>query len=341
MMPMSGSAARKTPAADLPGVPMSSTTFRPFVAACVLAAALLPLRHGPGHHPQHHKHPSDQPYPGGMLSVHVDMSRAPSASSTSTRPSRWPARPDSRCTTPSGSRRARADRPDQQRDRPDHHGQRQADSVAARHCATCTRCTWTCPRASKTLHLSFQFLSPGNGGQFGASPSTEQQPGRHRVQPGGVLPGRLLLAPGEIQPTVDAAGWLEVRQRAARGRPVRQRGRFKPVSFNNFVDSPLIAGEYFKRVDLAPGAKVPVHLNIVGDSAKSVQISKKQIDRAPQPGHADPGAVRQPPLPPLRLPADAVGPRRPLRPGAPPVQRRPPARRLPDRQIHRTCARPR
>ena len=56
---------------------------------------------------------------------------------------------------------------------------------------------------------------------------------------------------------------------------------FKPMSFNNFIDSPLIAGAYFRRVDLAPGGKVPVHLNIVGDSAASVKISDKQRGRIP------------------------------------------------------------
>jgi predicted metalloprotease with PDZ domain len=55
---------------------------------------------------------------------------------------------------------------------------------------------------------------------------------------------------------------------------------FKPVSYENFVDSPLIAGPYFNRVDLAPGQPVPVHLDIVGEDAASVKITDKQI--APQ-----------------------------------------------------------
>ena len=55
---------------------------------------------------------------------------------------------------------------------------------------------------------------------------------------------------------------------------------FKPVSYENFVDSPLIAGKYFNRVDLAPGQSVPVHLDIVGEDAASVKITDKQI--APQ-----------------------------------------------------------
>ncbi|MGH8232736.1 MAG: M61 family metallopeptidase [Rhodanobacteraceae bacterium] len=51
---------------------------------------------------------------------------------------------------------------------------------------------------------------------------------------------------------------------------------FKPISFNNFIDSPLIAGKYFNRVDIAPKAKTPVHLDVVGDSADDVQVSAKE-----------------------------------------------------------------
>jgi predicted metalloprotease with PDZ domain len=52
---------------------------------------------------------------------------------------------------------------------------------------------------------------------------------------------------------------------------------FKPVSFNNLVDSPVYAGLHFKRVDLAPGAKVPVHLDIVADAPKYLEISPAQL----------------------------------------------------------------
>lgn len=52
---------------------------------------------------------------------------------------------------------------------------------------------------------------------------------------------------------------------------------FKPVPFNTLVDSPMFAGRYFKRVDLAPGAKVPVHLNIVADAAKDLDFTTAQL----------------------------------------------------------------
>ena len=52
---------------------------------------------------------------------------------------------------------------------------------------------------------------------------------------------------------------------------------FKPISYDHLVDSPLFAGEHYQRIDLDPGAKVPVHLNVFADDAKSLKPSEAQI----------------------------------------------------------------
>lgn len=52
---------------------------------------------------------------------------------------------------------------------------------------------------------------------------------------------------------------------------------FKPIDFENLLDSPMLAGKYFKRIDLAPGADVPVHLDVVADEAKDLKISPEEI----------------------------------------------------------------
>ncbi|MFK2892961.1 M61 family metallopeptidase [Dyella flagellata] len=52
---------------------------------------------------------------------------------------------------------------------------------------------------------------------------------------------------------------------------------FKPVTLNNLVDSPIYAGEYFKRVDLNPGGDAPVHLDIVADEPKYLVITPEQL----------------------------------------------------------------
>ena len=52
---------------------------------------------------------------------------------------------------------------------------------------------------------------------------------------------------------------------------------FKPVTYNTLVDSPMYAGVYFKRVDLDPGAATPVHMDIVADSPKYLEITAQQL----------------------------------------------------------------
>ncbi|HET8554394.1 MAG TPA: M61 family peptidase [Rhodanobacteraceae bacterium] len=53
---------------------------------------------------------------------------------------------------------------------------------------------------------------------------------------------------------------------------------FKPVPFNTLVDSPVIAGRHFRKVNVTPpGASVKRHLDLVGDSDAAVAISDKQI----------------------------------------------------------------
>jgi predicted metalloprotease with PDZ domain len=52
---------------------------------------------------------------------------------------------------------------------------------------------------------------------------------------------------------------------------------FKPVTYNTLVDSPMYAGLYFKRVDLDPGAATSVHLDIVADAPKYLEMTPEQL----------------------------------------------------------------
>ena len=52
---------------------------------------------------------------------------------------------------------------------------------------------------------------------------------------------------------------------------------FKPVSYNTLIDSPMYAGRYFERIDLDPGAAVPVHLDVFADAPKYLQTTPEQL----------------------------------------------------------------
>ncbi|MEP6939098.1 MAG: peptidase M61 [Rudaea sp.] len=52
---------------------------------------------------------------------------------------------------------------------------------------------------------------------------------------------------------------------------------FKPVTLETLVDSPIYAGRYFSRVDLNPGGETPVHLDIVADAPKYLEMTPEQV----------------------------------------------------------------
>jgi predicted metalloprotease with PDZ domain len=52
--------------------------------------------------------------------------------------------------------------------------------------------------------------------------------------------------------------------------------RFKPVDLETLVDSPLMAGRYFKRIEIGPDAP-PVYLDLVADRAGNLAASADQL----------------------------------------------------------------
>lgn len=53
---------------------------------------------------------------------------------------------------------------------------------------------------------------------------------------------------------------------------------FKPVPYDVLLDSPVLAGRYFKKVDLDPGAAVPVTLDVAADRPELLDMRPEQID---------------------------------------------------------------
>lgn len=132
------------------------------------------------------------------------------------------------------------------------------------------------PAGTRTLDLEYQFLSPTETNQ-GRTTMTPEILGIqwHAVTmyPAGYYTRRI-----PIQATVTVPqGWqygsaLELDER--KGDDLV----FKTTDLETFVDSPLFAGHYFKRYDLDPGAKIPVHMNVVADTAEAVEAKPEQLE---------------------------------------------------------------
>jgi predicted metalloprotease with PDZ domain len=51
-----------------------------------------------------------------------------------------------------------------------------------------------------------------------------------------------------------------------------ERIEFKPVALDTLVDSPVIAGKYFRRIELTPGQTPPHYMDIAADSAAALEM---------------------------------------------------------------------
>ena len=133
------------------------------------------------------------------------------------------------------------------------------------------------PQGVHVLDVAFDFLSPTSGGEFGQSVSAtpnivDLEWNQVLLYPAGYASKAITFSTSVKLP----AGW----QYATALEPHNGRGgeiHFQPVTLNNLVDSPLIAGEYFRQVNLAPGAKVPVYLDIVADGPEDLAITPQQV----------------------------------------------------------------
>ena len=137
----------------------------------------------------------------------------------------------------------------------------------------------TVPAGASTLEAQYQFLSPVEANQ-GRITMTRDMLGVQwqamTLYPAGKPTREISVQPNLTLP----AGWqfgsaLEVQSQAAT--PQGQQVVFKPLDLETLVDSPLFAGRHFKRIDLDPGARFPVHLNLVADSADSLEATPEQI----------------------------------------------------------------
>ncbi|WP_423679521.1 M61 family metallopeptidase [Undibacterium sp. WLHG33] len=139
------------------------------------------------------------------------------------------------------------------------------------------------PAGVSQLKAEYQFLSP-----------TDDKFGRVTITPEiiGVQWNNMILYPAgaasdqiQIQPTlILPAGFqfgsaLKLAEKSENLSLSQSQNefQFKPVTLEELVDSPVFAGKYFKRFDLNPGAKVPVHLNVVADKPESLNATPEQI----------------------------------------------------------------
>ena len=131
------------------------------------------------------------------------------------------------------------------------------------------------PQGASSVEVEFQYLSAQNSREGRVVMTPEMlnlQWNANTLYPAGYYSRRIMTEASVKFP----AGWqfgtaLEVASHD--GDTVN----FKPIAYNDLVDSPIYAGKYFKRIDLDPGSKTPVHMDIVADAAKYLEITPAQL----------------------------------------------------------------
>jgi predicted metalloprotease with PDZ domain len=131
------------------------------------------------------------------------------------------------------------------------------------------------PPGASRLDLEFEFASPllREQGRTVVTPDLlGLQWNSVVLYPAGYYASRIEVAPSVTLPP----GWEFA---AALDEDSRQGGtiRFKPATLEMLIDSPLFAGRYFKALDLDPGARVPVRLNVFADSPELLEVRQYQL----------------------------------------------------------------
>jgi predicted metalloprotease with PDZ domain len=131
------------------------------------------------------------------------------------------------------------------------------------------------PEGIKNIDLSYEFLSPQNSEQGRVVMTPEMlnlQWNAVVLYPAGYYASQIQVEPSVTLPE----GW----HLATALEPDSHRKNkitFKQIDLENLVDSPIFAGSYYKKVDLAPGAETPVFLNVFADREKDLEISTEGL----------------------------------------------------------------
>ncbi|WP_199100511.1 M61 family metallopeptidase [Dyella sp. ASV21] len=130
------------------------------------------------------------------------------------------------------------------------------------------------PAGVTTLEAEFQYLSGRNESEGFEITDTmmDMEWSKVTLYPAGYYSRGITYAPSVTLPK----GWLlgtALETAVQSGDTIT----FKPVPLNTLIDSPIYAGQYFKRVDLNPGGDAPVHMDVFADAPKYLEMTPEQV----------------------------------------------------------------
>jgi predicted metalloprotease with PDZ domain len=136
----------------------------------------------------------------------------------------------------------------------------------------------TVPSGVDRLDLEFQMLSPTEGGDFGASASVtdrlvDLEWNQVLFYPAGHYAHNITF-----EPTVHLPDGWKFATALRTDTPDATTVKFKAVDLETLVDSPLISGRNFRRIEVSGAGVPPAYLNIVADRPENLAASTEQIE---------------------------------------------------------------
>lgn len=131
------------------------------------------------------------------------------------------------------------------------------------------------PEGVSELQIEFQYLSPTAADQGRVAMTTDLlslQWHRLLLYPAGYDARRI-----QVEPQVRLPRDWRFATALQTAQSEDGLHRFRPVALVDLVDSPLYAGRYFRRFDLDPGARVPVHLNVIADAPEQLEATPQML----------------------------------------------------------------
>ncbi len=135
------------------------------------------------------------------------------------------------------------------------------------------------PRGTAALELSYDFILPPT--RIGYSSAASSTPGLLMLSW-----NQVVLYPENEKPAdISVSASLKLHEGWKYGTALEVESdksgeiRFAPVSLNTLIDSPVLSGVHFKRVDISGDQTVPYHIDMVSDDESALAMPDRLVER--------------------------------------------------------------
>ena len=142
----------------------------------------------------------------------------------------------------------------------------------------------TVPQGATTLEVKLDFLTPGETPGFSGGASTSASLALLSwnsvvLYPDGAKASEVMITPKVTIPSEWKLGTaLEAEGGGLKGYGLMATEQFRTVSLEQLVDSPVLAGRWFKEVALAPEMSPKHFLDMAGDGPEDLELSKEHVE---------------------------------------------------------------